>query len=164
MRVSPVGFAGKDLASVLREAEKSAAVTHNHPEGIKGACAVAAAVFLAHTGSCKAEIKQYIQATFSYDLELSLDEIRPSYGFDQTCQGTVPPSVTAFLESTDYEDAIRKAISLGGDCDTLACISGGIAQAFYGTIPEEIQRQTKQRLDPDLLRVVEEFETRFKVS
>lgn len=112
MRVSPVGFAYDSLEEVLAEAGRSAEVTHNHPEGVKGAQTTAAAVFLARTGKSKEEIKQYVEQTFAYDLSRRLDDIRPSYQFDVSCQGTVPPAIIAFLESRDFEDAIRKAISL----------------------------------------------------
>ena len=110
------------------EARRSAEVTHNHPEGVRGAEATAVAVYLARTGRHKDEIRESIEASFGYDLRRRLDDIRPSYKFDESCQGTVPPAIIAFLESQDYEDAIRKAISLGGDADTLACITGGIAE------------------------------------
>ena len=138
MRISPVGFAYDTLEEVLERAEYFTAITHNHPEGIKGAQATAAAVFLARKGSSKEEIKAAIESRFGYDLSRSLDEIRPTYAFDVSCQGTVPQAITAFLESRDFEDAIRKAVSLGGDSDTLACITGGIAHAFYGPLPDHI--------------------------
>ena len=157
MRVSPVGFACSTLEQVLKEAERSAAVTHNHPEGIKGAQATAAAVFLARQGSKKKEIRRYITEQFGYNLEQTLEEIRPHYSFDATCQGSVPQAIIAFLLSTDYEDAIRKAISLGGDSDTIACITGGIAQAFYGQIPHHIVTRTEALLPNELLKVVEQF-------
>jgi ADP-ribosylglycohydrolase len=137
MGVSPIGFAFKDLETVLTEAKKSAEVTHNHPEGIKGAQATAATIFLAITGKSKDEIKSYIEEKFGYNLQRTIDEIRPNYRFDVSCQGSVPESIIAFLDSTDFEDAIRNAISIGGDSDTIACICGGIAQAFYG-VPESI--------------------------
>lgn len=164
MRVSPIGFAGDNLEKVLEEAKRSAEVTHNHPEGIKGAQVTAAAVFLARTGKSKKEIKQYLAEYSGYDLEQTLDEVRPHYSFDVTCQGSVPQAVRAFLESTDYEDAIRKAISLGGDSDTIACIAGGIAQAYYKEIPHSILEKTKELLAPDLLAVVEEFNRRFDLK
>jgi len=135
MRVSPVGFAFSSLDMVLREAEKTAAVTHNHPEGIKGAQAIAVVIFLARSGESKEQIRKWVEDNFGYNLHQTLDEIRPSYRFDETCQGSVPQSIIAFLESNDYEDAIRKAVSLGGDSDTLACMAGGIAQAFYKDVP-----------------------------
>ncbi len=160
MRVSPIGFYCNDLETVLAEAEKSAVITHNHPEGIKGAKAVATAIFLAKTDKSKAEIKEFIADTFAYDLDRKLDSIRPTYTFDVTCQGSVPESIITFLESTDYEDAIRNAVSLGGDSDTMACIAGGIAQAYYKKIPIEMIRETKTRLNDEFLNVIEEFENR----
>jgi len=157
MRVSPVGFAHDSLESVLHAAELSAAVTHNHPEGIKGAQAVAAAIFLARTGSSQAEIKSYVESTFGYDLSKSLDDIRPGYRFDETCPGSVPQAITAFLESTGFEDAVRLAISLGGDSDTIACITGGIAQAYYKGVPLKIEQRVYQILDARLLDIVVNF-------
>lgn len=158
MRVSPVGFAFETLEEVLAEAERSAAVTHNHPEGVKGAQAVASAVFLARKGSSKEEIRRYVEDTFSYDLERTLDEIRPGYRFDVTCQGSVPEAIIAFLESEDYEDAVRKAVSLGGDSDTIACMTGGIAQAYYRHIPDRIMKKVRKLLAPELMKIVGLFE------
>ena len=158
MRVSPVGFFYDSIKEVLREAKASAEVTHNHPEGIKGAQATAAAVFMARTGSSKPEIKDYVTKQFGYNLDRRLDDIRETYEYDITCQGTVPESIIAFLESTGYEDAIRKGISLGGDSDTVACITGGIAQAFYKNIPMMILVEARKRLTPDLLKIVDQFE------
>ncbi len=157
MRVSPVGFAFNTLEQVLEEAKKSAEVTHNHPEGIKGAQAVAAAIFLAGQGESKQDIKKYISNNFGYNLNRTLDDIRPGYRFDATCQGSVPEAIIAFLESRDYEDAVRKAVSLGGDSDTIACITGGIAQACYKTIPQHITDQVRALLDDDLLAVIDTF-------
>lgn len=161
MRVSPVGFAFETEEEVLREARRSAEVTHSHPEGIKGAQAVALAVFMARSGAAKAEIRREIQHRFEYDLSQTLDEIRPTYEMDVSCQGSVPQAVTAFLESDGVEDAIRKAISLGGDADTLACMAGGIAQAFYGGVPDQIARFTRMRLPQELLQVVDDFEAKY---
>ena len=161
MRVSPVGFAFDSLDKVLEEAKKSAEVTHNHPEGIKGAQAVAAAIYLARTGKGKKEIKDYIETTFDYDLSATLAEIRPGYRFDPTCQGSVPQAVIAFLESYDYEDAVRKAISLGGDTGTQACITGGIAQAYYKTMDDHIKKKVRALLDVRLLKVVDAFISRY---
>ena len=161
MRVSPVGFAFTTLNSVLEEARKSAEVTHNHLEGIKGAQAVASAIYLAREGYSKDAIRDYVEENFEYDLRRTLDEIRPNYDFDETCQGSVPESIIAFLESTDYEDAVRKAISLGGDSDTQACIAGGIAQAYYKKIPGYIINKVKQLLDGDLLAIVDKFSKRY---
>jgi len=161
MRVSPVGFAFNTIEEVLTEAQRSAEVTHNHPEGIKGAQAIASAIFLARTGKEKKEIAGYIEGQFGCNLRQTLDEIRPSYHFDETCQGSVPQAIIAFLESTDYEDAVRKAVSLGGDSDTLACMAGGIAQAYYGRIADCIVREVRQILDEDLLTIVDEFNNRY---
>ena len=138
MRVSPVGWSFDNLEDVLHEAKKSAEVSHNHPEGIKGAQAVAAAVFLARNGKSKNEIRAYISTNFGYDLERTLDEIRPNFNFDVSCQGSVPEAIIAFLESTDFENSIRLAISIGGDSDTIACITGAIAEAYYKEIPNYI--------------------------
>ena len=149
MRISSVGFAFNTLEDVLVRAAEYTAVTHNHEEGIKGAQATAAAIFLARTGSTKADIKEYTRATFGYDLSRTIDEIRPAYRFNESCQETVPQAIACFLESTDFEDAIRNAISLGGDSDTLACITGGIAQAFYG-VPTAIADRAMSILDDDL--------------
>lgn len=157
MRVSPIGFAFNSLDQVLNEAKRSAEVTHNHPEGIKGAQATAACIFLARLGRSKTEIREYIEAQFGYALERSLDDIRVAYSFNESCQETVPEAIVAFLESTDFEDAIRNAVSLGGDSDTLTCITGGIAQAFYGGVPQPIAEQTLARLDPPLKAVTQEF-------
>ena len=162
MRVSPVGWAFETLEEVLIEAQRSAEVTHNHPEGIKGAQATAAAIFLARTGKSKAEIKQYIEQTFAYNLDCTIDEIRPTFRFDESCQGTVPESIIAFLESTDFESAIRFAISLGGDSDTIACITGGIAEAFYQEIPEEIITNTLKVIPKEIIQLIEEFSARFR--
>ena len=161
MRVSPVGFAFDSLDRVLEEAKSSAEVTHNHPEGIKGARATAAAIYLARTGKSKNEIKDYIESTFDYDLSATLAEIRPHYRFDPTCQGSVPQAVIAFLESSSYEDAVRKAISLGGDTDTQGCITGGIAQAYYKTIDDHIIKKARALLDGRLLKVVDAFSAKY---
>lgn len=161
MRVGPVGWFFNTMESVLRNAEKCAAVTHNHPEGIKGAQAVAAAIFLAREGQSKDTIRQFIRGNIGYPLDRTLDEIRPHYGFDESCQGTVPEAIQAFLESDDFESAIRLSISLSGDADTLACIAGSIAGAFYGEIPEEIARFVRSKLPEDILAVVDMFDRRF---
>lgn len=161
MRVSPVGWARESLDSVLAEARASAAVTHDHPEGIRGAQATAAAVFMARSGEAKAAIRDYLESRFGYDLRRRLDDIRPAYGFDVSCQGSVPEAIIAFLESESFEDALRNAVSLGGDSDTQACIAGGIAEAFYGGVPEAIHWEVLDRLDADLLAVIEGFRERF---
>jgi len=157
MRVSPVGFAFSTEDEVLREAEKTADFTHNHPEGIKGAQATALAVYLARTGYEKEDIRRQISRRFGYDLERTVADIRPTYRFDVSCQGTVPEAIIAFLDSSSYEDAIRNAISLGGDSDTLACITGGIAEAFYRDIPKQIQAKVRDCLTPDLLEITDAF-------
>ncbi len=164
MRVSPVGFAFADLDTVLAEAARSAAVTHNHLEGVKGAQATAASIFLARTGQSKAEIKAYVETTFGYDLSRSLDEIRPVYEFNESCQETVPEAIIAFLESTDFEDAIRNAISLGGDSDTLACITGGIAEAFYNGVPNAIAAKVFELLDEPLRNTVKTFQLSYNLN
>lgn len=157
MRVSPVGFAYGDLETVLAKAEECTAVTHSHPEGIKGAQATAAAIFLARTGASKDGIRELIESRFGYDVSRHVDEIRPSYGFDASCQGTVPQAIRAFIDSTDFEDAIRTAVSLGGDSDTLACIAGGIAQAFYGGVPPAIAGKVYAILDERLGKIAKDF-------
>ena len=164
MRVSPVGFACGELSHVLSIAQETANATHNHPEGIKGAQATAAAIFLARTGKSKAEIKSFIENTFAYDLSRSLASIQPTYTFDVSCQGSVPESIIAFLESTDFEDAIRNAVSLGGDTDTMACIAGAIAEAFYGEVPATIAQETLRRLDEPLRKVTLAFCDRYSVT
>ena len=158
MRVSAVGWAFETLEETLRVAEISASITHNHPEGIKGAQAVAAAIFLARDGKTRAEIKEYVETRFGYDLSRTCDEIRPDYDFDESCQGTVPEAIIAFLDSTDFESAVRLAVSLGGDSDTLACITGGIAEAFYGPIPEEIANAIWPHLPDDFRLILQEME------
>ncbi len=161
MRVSPVGFAFGTEDEVLTEALRTAQVTHNHPEGLKGAQATALAIWMGRQGKSKSEIKKQVESRFAYNLSRTLDELRPHYSFDVSCQGSVPESIIAFLESDSYEDAIRKAISLGGDSDTMACIAGGIAQAFYKDIPESIVNQAWNLLDDDLKKIVEKFTQRY---
>ncbi len=161
MRISPVGFACNDLPALLKQAREFTVVTHNHPEGVKGAQAVAAAVFLARTGNSKDDIKNYIEKNFGYDLDKTIDEIRPDYSFDISCQGSVPQAIRAFIESTDYEDAIRTAVSIGGDSDTIACITGGIAHAFYGSVPEFIENKVYEILGDELGKLARTFMTRF---
>lgn len=159
MRTSPIGFFFNERNEVLDAARKYAAVTHDHPHGINGAQAVALSIFLARNGANKAEIRQEITSLFNYDLSMSITVIRPSYCFDVSCQGSVPQSIVTFLESTDFEDAIRLAVSLGGDTDTMACISGGIAEAFYQDIPKFIIEESRKRLPAELLSVVDSFYT-----
>jgi ADP-ribosylglycohydrolase len=160
MRVSPVGLACRTMEQVLAEARASAIVTHSHPEGIRGAQATAAAVFLAQHED-KPAIRQFIEREFGYYLGDRLEDIREDYEFDISCQGSVPQSIIAFLESSDYEDAVRNAISLGGDADTMAAIAGGIAAAHYGGVPVEIRDAAVALLDQPLRQVIEEFEERF---
>lgn len=164
MRVGPVGFAFDSLEDVLGWAERSAAVTHNHPEGIRGAQATAAAIYYARRGQTKEQIRRALEERFGYDLHARLDDLRPTYGFDETCQGTVPQALIAFLESTSFEDAIRNAISLGGDADTLACITGGVAEAYYGGVPEQLAAAVRSRLDERLLAVIDRFRERFHLG
>lgn len=162
MRVSPVGFAFTSEDEVLRQARETAEISHNHPEGIKGAQATALAVFLARTGNGKEQIRSRIIQQFDYDLNRSINDIRPSYSFDVSCQGTVPEAIIAFLDSESYEDSVRNAISLGGDSDTLACITGGIAEAFYDGVPEEIHAKVREYLTPDLWEITEAFCRKYK--
>ncbi len=157
MRVSACGCIHDSLEETLTEAKRSSEPTHNHPEGIKGAQAVAASIFLARTGSSKEEIKKYIQNTFHYDLERTIDEIREIYVFDESCQGTVPEAIIAFLESKDFENAIRLAISIGGDSDTIACITGGIALAYYKELPSEIANKSWNLLPEEFKEMITRF-------
>jgi ADP-ribosylglycohydrolase len=157
MRVSPVGFAFATEDEVLHQAQKTAEISHNHPEGIKGAQAAALAVFLARTVHDKEKIRKHIRQRFGYDLDRAVDDIRPGYTFDVSCQGTVPEAIIAFLDSQSYEDAVRNAVSLGGDSDTLACITGAIAEAFYGTVASPIRTKVKALLTPDLWAITENF-------
>ena len=157
MRVSPCGFYAQSLDEALFLAKQSAEVTHNHPEGIKGAQSVAAAIYLAKTGSTKAIIKEYIENNFGYDLSRTCDEIRRVYKFNETCQETCPEAIIAFLESHDYESAIRLGISLGGDSDTIGAITGGIAAAYYG-IPDSIIEEVKRFIPFEFIDIVEKFE------
>ena len=162
MRVSSVAWLYNDIDAVRKAARMSAEITHNHPEGIKGAEATAAAIFLARTGHSKAEIKDYIVRNFHYDLSRSCDEIRPDYRHIESCQQTVPEAITAFLEGENFEDVIRTAVSLGGDCDTLTAIAGSIAEGFYG-VPENLKAECRNRVPEDMravLQHLDEFMTR----
>ena len=163
MRVSPVGFAFNTMEEVLEEAQKSAEFTHNHPEGIKGAQSIALSIYMARTGASKSDIKEEISSRFGYDLSRTLAEIRPEYHFDVSCQGSVPESIIAFLEAGSVEDAIRKAISLGGDSDTMGCIAGGIAEAFYGPLPESITTEVWIRIPQEFRSIILSFFARFPV-
>jgi ADP-ribosylglycohydrolase len=161
MRISPAGWAYNTLEETMKKAEEFTACTHNHPEGIKGGVSVASAIFLGRNGFSKEYIKKFIEDTFGYDLTRSCDQIRPTYTFDGTAQGTNPQAITAFLESTDFESSIRLAISLGGDSDTLACITGSIAEAFYGRLPVDIEEKTLSYLDDRLLKILKKFEEKY---
>lgn len=158
MRVSAVAWLYDDLDTVRKMARLSAEVSHNHPEGVKGAEATASAIFLARTGHSKEAIKAYVQQAFGYVLNRTCDEIRPAYHHVESCQETVPEAITAFLEGENFEDVIRTAVSLGGDCDTLTAISGSIAEGFYG-VPEELKTECRTRLPQPLRDVLQRFET-----
>lgn len=156
MRVSAAGWLYDSLEETRRVARWTAEVTHNHPEGIKGAEAVASAIFLARTGAGKAAIRDYVVTNFGYDLSRSCDEIRPTYSHVESCQETVPEALTAFLEGEDFEEVVRTAVSLGGDCDTLTCIAASIAEAFYG-VPENLVSECRARFPEEMLAVVDRF-------
>jgi len=160
MRVGPIGWAFDTLEETLAEARLSATVTHNHPEGIRGAEAVAGAIFAARNGADCIAIRDLVEIRFGYDLGASLDEIRPRYRFDVSCQGSVPQSIICCLESDGFEDAIRNAVSLGGDSDTMACIAGSIAEAIYG-VPDDLRERALTYLDSRLIGVIEEFEATY---
>jgi len=164
MRVSPVGYAYDDANKVLEEAKNSAIVSHNHEEGIKGAQATALAVLMARKGCSKEQMRAKIAEFFKYDMDRTCDTIRPTYMFEASCQKTVPEAIIAFLDSTCFEDAIRKAISLGGDADTLACITGGIAQAFYKVIPRDMAQKALDMLPKKFLQIIKDFNSRYKVE
>ncbi|SDB66613.1 ADP-ribosylglycohydrolase family protein [Butyrivibrio sp. INlla16] len=156
MRVSSVGWFYDSIERTREVARWTAEVTHNHPEGVKGAEATASAIFLARIGKSKAEIRDYIISEFGYDLSRTCDEIRPSYRHVESCQETVPEAMTAFLEGNDFEDVIRTVVSLGGDCDTLTCIAGSIAEAFY-SVPYEMIKECRLRLTWEMLNVIDRF-------
>ena len=159
MRASACGWAAHSLEEALDFAKNSAIITHNHPEGVKGAQATVAAIFMARQGESKEAIRSYIEQTFGYDLQHTCDEIRPTYNWEASCQGTVPPALIAFFDSHDFESAIRLAVSLGGDSDTLACITGGIAQAFYQEIPEAIIEEMRLRLPKEFWDIMAQLES-----
>jgi ADP-ribosylglycohydrolase len=164
MRASAVGWFFDTLEETERVAGISAAITHNHPEGIKGSQATAAAIFLARTGKTKEEIRDYVEANYGYDLHKTWEYWYPIYGWEDSCQGTVPQAIIAFLDSTDFEDAIRKAVSLGGDSDTLACITGGIAEAYYKAIPKHMVDRTLGNMPKALRDLIDEFNARVNYS
>ena len=157
MRVSSAGWLYDSLEETRKAARLTAEVTHNHPEGIKGAESVAAVIWLARNGWSKEDIRKFVTKTFSYDLSRTCDEIRPGYHHVETCQETVPEAITAFLEGQDFEDVIRTAVSLGGDCDTLTCIAGSMAEAFYG-VPASLVRACWERITPEMQEVLERFD------
>ena len=157
MRVSSAAWLARDMTEAMHLSQLTAVVTHDHPEGIKGAQTTAAAIFLARMGHSKVEIKNYVERMFDYDLSHTCDEIRPAYRHVESCQETVPQAIIAFLESTDFEDALRTAVSLGGDSDTLAAITGSIAEAFYG-VPENLKQECRKRLTPELAGILREWE------
>jgi len=161
MRVSPIGWAYNDIETVLQKAEQSAEITHNHPEGIKGAQAIALAIYLSRIGTAKQKIKKEIENRFRYNLNFDLEELRKDYRFNESCQGTVPQAIFTFLNSDNFEDSIRKAIYIGGDSDTMACINGSIAEAYYKGVPKEIRDQVFIKLDTYLSKVVKEFESNY---
>ena len=161
MRVSSAGWLFDSITRTREVARATAEVTHNHPEGIKGAEATASAIFLARTGSSKEEIREYIVREFGYDLSRTCDEIRPTYVHNESCQKTVPEAITAFLEGESFEDVVRTAVSLGGDCDTLTCIAGSIAEAFYG-VPDEMADECRRRLPEDMLDVLQRFDAKVR--
>ena len=164
MRVSAVGFAFDDSAKVMEVAKQTAEFTHNHPEGVKGAQATAIAILMARQGKSKQDIKKYISETFNYNLDFTLDCIRATYKFDETCQGSVPQAIVSFLESTDFESAIRLAISIGGDSDTIACITGGIASAFYKEIPTEILDFVNSKLPTEFIEILNKFDEKIMTN
>ena len=161
MRVSPCGFAASSLDEAISLSREVTKVTHNHPEGMKAAEAVSAAIFWAKTGRSMQEIRDRIESDY-YKIDFTLDSIRPTYSFDVTCQGSVPQAFEAFFESTGFEDAIRNAISIGGDSDTIAAITGGVAEAYYG-IPIDLRRHALTFLDRTQLDILKEFETKYGV-
>lgn len=161
MRVSPIGWGFDSLERTLAEAEKSAMVTHNHPEGIKGAQAVAGAIFMARQKAPKEEIRSWIEEHFNYDLQRNTASIRSGYSFEVSCQLSVPEAIICFLESKSVEEAIRLAISLGGDADTQACISGAMAHAWHGSVPDELWLEAAKRLPEDMLRVITDFRKQY---
>jgi ADP-ribosylglycohydrolase len=164
MRVSPVAHAFGSEEEVLDEAKRTAECTHNHPEGVKGAQATVLAIFMARQGADKESIRGEIEGRFGYDLSRTIDEVRPSYRTDLTCQGSVPEAIIAFLDSSSFEDALRNAVSLGGDADTQACIAGAIAEAHYKAIPDPILRQVRKRLSKSLWQTALEFTRKFGIE
>jgi ADP-ribosylglycohydrolase len=163
MRVSPVGWAFGTLEETLAEAQRSAEVTHNHPEGIKGAQSVAAAIFLARQGATQTEIRNALEGQFGYDLHRRYEDFQPSCSFDETCQGSVPEALVCALTSTSFEDAVRRAVALGADADTQAAIAGSVAEALFGGVPADIAREARARLTPQFVGILDAFHERYRL-
>lgn len=161
MRVSPIGWAFDSLEQTLKEARRSAEITHNHPEGIKGAQVIAGSIFMCRQKASKERIREWIEAFAGYELQRKTADIRPNYRFDVSCQGSVPEAIICFMESKSTEEAIRLAVSLGGDADTQACISGALAHAYYGALPDEIKLETTKRLPEDMKEVLKVFSDKY---
>lgn len=159
MRVSPIGWFYNDIKTIMNKAEESAMVTHNHEEGIRGASSIAVCIYLARYKTPKKIIKEFIETYYGYDLRKTLNEIRPYYQFNETCQGSVPESIVCFLEGNSFEDVVRKAVSLGGDTDTMGAISGSIAEAYYG-IPKELEIKVYDYLSKEMIKIVKEFKNK----
>ncbi|MCK4666607.1 ADP-ribosylglycohydrolase family protein [Candidatus Dependentiae bacterium] len=164
IRVSPIGWAFETITKVSIEAKRSSEITHNHPEGIKGAQAIASAIYLARIDCTKKEIKDYIESAFNYNLSREINNIRKTYKFNVSCQGTVPEAIIAFLESRTFIDAIRTAVSIGGDSDTIASITGAIAEAYYKDIPSPIIRLALKRLNPNLKNIIAKFRRKYNTK
>ncbi len=163
MRVSPVGWVFDTLEETLAEAQRSAVVTHDHPEGIKGAQATAAAIFLARKGSTQAEIRDALEQRFGYDLHRSYEDIQPGCSFDESCQRSVPEALICVLTATSFEDTIRRAVALGGDADTQAAIAGSVAEALYGGVPADIVVEARRRLAPQFIGILDAFQKRYGI-
>lgn len=157
MRISAIGDYSRTISEAMSKADFVTNVSHNHPEGVKGAQATASLIVMARTEKDKSKLREFVESEFGYNLNNSVDFLRANYKYNETCQATVPEAIICFLESVDFEDAIRNAISIGGDSDTLACITGSIAEAYYQSIPKEILKQTIDRLPADVLLVVKKF-------
>ncbi len=164
LRVIPIGFAGRTLAEVEEEAARCARLSHNHPDGLKGAVAVASAVFLAKNGRSKEEIRDHIENEYGYDMHRTIEEIKPGYYYDQSTQGSVPEAIIAFLDSSDFEDALRLAVSLGDRSGTITSITGALAQAYYKEIPAHMVNPVVRRLTPEMYEVIENFSRNWPLS
>jgi ADP-ribosylglycohydrolase len=163
MRVSPVGWAFDTLEETMAEAQRSAEVTHNHPEGIKGAQSVTAAIFMARQGASQAEIRTDLEVRFGYNLHRTYEDIQPSCTFDETCRRSVPEALICVLTATSFEDTIRRAVALGGDADTQAAIAGSIAEALYGGVPADIAREARARLTPQFIGILDAFQEKYHI-